>query len=78
MTNEIVLGEESNEVTHGRLLSHLERHIKLYESGHGPLAREFSGHWQEARHAAVHSLSLREKLWDEVLAEVRALLETSA
>ena len=65
---------------------YLERHIELDEGEHGPLARELlrglcgevSGHWQEARHAAVHSLSLREKLWDGVLAEVRALLEASA
>jgi len=65
---------------------YLERHIELDEGEHGPLARELlrelcgevSGHWQEARHAAVHSLSLREKLWDGVLAEVNALLEASA
>jgi hypothetical protein len=62
------------------------RSPRLDEGEHGPLARELlselcgevSGHWQEARHAAVHSLSLREALWDGVLAEINALLEVSA
>ena len=46
-----------------------------------PLARELlielcgevSGRWQEALHAAVHSLRLREALWDGVLADVKVL-----
>ena len=65
---------------------YLERHIELDEGEHGPLARELlaelcgevSGHWQEARHAAIHSLNLRESLWDGVLTEINALLKVSA
>jgi hypothetical protein len=65
---------------------YLERHIELDEGEHGPLAKELlgelcgevSGHWQEIRHAALHSLKLREELWDGVLSEIRALLEVSA
>jgi len=59
---------------------YLDRHIELDEGEHGPLARELlmelcgevPGRWQEARHAAVHSLRLREALWDGVLSDVKA------
>jgi len=65
---------------------YLDRHIELDEGEHGPLARELlmelcgevSGRWQEARHAAVHSLRLREALWDGVLSDVKVRREVSA
>ena len=69
-----------------RLRLYLDRHIELDEGEHGPLARELlmdlcgevSGRWQEARHAAVHSLRLREALWDGVLADVHVCHQESA
>ena len=65
---------------------YLDRHIELDEGEHGPLARELlmelcgdvPGRWQEARHAAVHSLRLRDALWDGVLADVKVCRVVSA
>ena len=59
---------------------YLERHIKLDESEHGPLAEQMlerlcgscRSTWEEATQAAISALDARVRLWDAVLEEVVA------
>jgi len=61
-----------------KLRLYIERHIELDEGLHGPMAKELlcdlcgevDGHWIDALNAGIRSLTLREALWDGVLASL--------